>query len=518
MKRSGLICSVVAGLLAGTLCQGVAADAARDPEAVRQAFTAVAARLDKGGDLMVVANVDGMIERSMADIVEIMSTATVDDAKAKEAMAIVKKLHAFLKKNGFYAINGLGMSSVPRADGQNVVKMFISRDAEAAMLPLWRACVGGAPRELQSIRFLPANTELARAGTADIKQLWALIQKGVSEVAPAEAAQQFAQGIEGAAKMIGTPVDQLIGSIGADSVIGIQFSSDAKITIPAGEKQMAIPSPSLLLAMQVKDDTLMALVKGQVAKMGMPLTESQVEGTTIYSMNLPVPVVPVQLAMAQHKGYLLIGTTAQTLTDAIKAYAGKGGLIATAAYKVAFAGQPAKNNGIAYVSERFGEIIRSIEESAMALAPATGAQDKASRELVQRLLDRQQNYGCAITIMNYKSGVRASGTTSASGQQLVVSMAIAPVGMMAAIAIPSFVKARQAAQGNACINNLRLLDSAKEQAAMEQNLQNGAAVDEAAVTKYLPSAAIPVCSKGGTYTLGPIGTNPTCSQPGHVLP
>ncbi len=58
-----------------------------------------------------------------------------------------------------------------------------------------------------------------------------------------------------------TPVDQLIGSIGVDSVIGIQFSSDATIKIPAGEKQMAIPSPSLLLAMQVKDDTLMALVK-----------------------------------------------------------------------------------------------------------------------------------------------------------------------------------------------------------------------------------------------------------------
>ncbi len=30
--------------------------------------------------LLVVANVDGLIERSMADMVEIMSTATVDDA------------------------------------------------------------------------------------------------------------------------------------------------------------------------------------------------------------------------------------------------------------------------------------------------------------------------------------------------------------------------------------------------------------------------------------------------------
>lgn len=508
---AGLLVVSVSALQAGV-------QEGRDPEAVRQAYTAVASRLDQGGDLMIVANVDGLLERFMTDLVEIASATAGDDEKSEQAKQTVPKLHDFLKKSGFYAVNGVGMSSVPRADGLNVVKTFVSRDAEAAVLPLWRACVGGAPRELQSLRFMPADTEMARAGTADIKQFWALIQALVARVAPPEAAEQFAQSIAGAAAMLGTSVDQLVGSIGADSAFGIQFSRDASITIPAGAEALSVPSPSMLFAVKVKDDTIMSLVKKQVAASGMPLTESQVEGTTVYSLNLPVPVVPVQLTLAQHNGFLLVGTMAQTVTDAIKAYANRGGLLAQESYKVAFSGQPIKNNGIAYISDRFGDVIRDIQESALAMAPATGAQDQASRDLVRRLLNRQQGYSCAITMMNYKSGVRASGTTASSGQQLVASMVVAPVGMMAAIAIPSFVKARSTSQGNACINNLRQLDSAKEQWALEQMKNDGDEADVTGVCEFIKGGTIPTCPQGGVYELNAIGSDPTCNIPGHVQP
>jgi len=509
---------VLAAVVAGSLTQGAVAQEGRDPEAVRQAYTAVASRLDQGGDLMIVANVDGLIERFMVDMVEIASTASGDDEASRQAGETVKKLHGFLKKNGFYAVSGVGMSSVPRADGLNVVKTFVSRDAEAAVLPLWRAFVGGAPRELHSLRFLPSDTEMARAGTADIKQFWALVQGAVAQVAPPESATQFAQSVAGATAMLGASIDDLVGSVGADSALGIQFSREANIMLPTETEALSIPSPSILVAIKVKDDTIMSLVKRQVAATGMPLTESQVEGTTVYSLALPVPMVPVQLTLAQHDGFLVVGTTTQVVTDAIKAYANRGGLLAEEGYKVAFAGQPVKNNGIAYVSDRFGEIVRSIQESALAMAPATGAKDQASRDLVQRLISRQQRYSCAITMMNYKSGVRASGTSASSGQQLVASMAIAPVGMMAAIAIPSFVKARETSQKNACINNLRQIDSAKEQWAMAGQKADGDAPDVAAACQYIRGSTAPTCPKGGTYEFNPIGSTPTCSIPGHEMP
>ncbi|HEX7631870.1 MAG TPA: prepilin-type N-terminal cleavage/methylation domain-containing protein, partial [Lacunisphaera sp.] len=42
-----------------------------------------------------------------------------------------------------------------------------------------------------------------------------------------------------------------------------------------------------------------------------------------------------------------------------------------------------------------------------------------------------------------------------------IMIVVAIIGLLAAIAIPNFVKARQTAQTNACINNLRIIDAAK---------------------------------------------------------
>src|SRR5208282_4862712 len=52
-----------------------------------------------------------------------------------------------------------------------------------------------------------------------------------------------------------------------------------------------------------------------------------------------------------------------------------------------------------------------------------------------------------------------------------IMIVVAIIGLLAAIAIPNFVKARTTSQQNACINNLRLIDAAKQQWALEQRQQ-----------------------------------------------
>jgi len=91
------------------------------------------------------------------------------------------------------------------------------------------------------------------------------------------------------------------------------------------------------------------------------------------------------------------------------------------------------------------------------------------------------------------------------------------IGILLAIAVPNFVRARETSRGRTCVANLKQYDSAKEQHAMEARLASGAAVTNAnLVPTYLKKT--PVCPSGGTYTIGAVGTDPSCSIAGtHVL-
>jgi hypothetical protein len=110
---------------------------------------------------------------------------------------------------------------------------------------------------------------------------------------------------------------------------------------------------------------------------------------------------------------------------------------------------------------------------------------------------------------------------------LGVAWAIFVIPLMLAIAIPNFVKARSTAQANACINNLRQIDAAANQFALEHSKTNGEAINfPDDLTPYIRLNAqgkIPSCPAGGVYSLKRVGDIPTCSldttvTPAHVLP
>ena len=98
-----------------------------------------------------------------------------------------------------------------------------------------------------------------------------------------------------------------------------------------------------------------------------------------------------------------------------------------------------------------------------------------------------------------------------------IMIVVAIIGLLAAIAVPSFVRARTTSQTNACINNLRQIDGAKDQWAIETGLVDGDAALNAEVDAYLKTT--PACPASGVYTYEVIGSNPSCSIGGlHILP
>ena len=109
-----------------------------------------------------------------------------------------------------------------------------------------------------------------------------------------------------------------------------------------------------------------------------------------------------------------------------------------------------------------------------------------------------------------------------------IMIVVAIIGLLAAIAIPNFIKARATSQANACINNLRQIDAAANQFAIEKGKTTGATISfPNDLTPYIrlnAAGSIPPCPVGGDYYQdNTVCVPPTCSlgssvTPAHVLP
>ena len=94
-----------------------------------------------------------------------------------------------------------------------------------------------------------------------------------------------------------------------------------------------------------------------------------------------------------------------------------------------------------------------------------------------------------------------------------IMIVVAIIGLLAAIAIPNFVKARATSQANACIN--------------EKSKTTGSAINfPTDLTPYIKlnsAGSLPPCPAGGTYSDATVGAIPQCSlgstvTPAHVAP
>jgi prepilin-type N-terminal cleavage/methylation domain-containing protein len=114
-------------------------------------------------------------------------------------------------------------------------------------------------------------------------------------------------------------------------------------------------------------------------------------------------------------------------------------------------------------------------------------------------------------------------TSNKAGFTLVeIMIVVAIIGLLAAIAIPNFVRARQTSQTNACINNLRQIDGAMQQVALEKGLKAGDACLPADIAPYVGRKGTgddvycpltPLVNFGGySASITAVGTPPACAN------
>jgi len=84
------------------------------------------------------------------------------------------------------------------------------------------------------------------------------------------------------------------------------------------------------------------------------------------------------------------------------------------------------------------------------------------------------------------------------------------IAILLAIAVPNFLHARETSRAKSCQGNLRQVETAKEQWAMDTKAAATATPGWSdLVTTYIKTK--PKCPSSGTYTIGNMSTRPTCS-------
>lgn len=109
-----------------------------------------------------------------------------------------------------------------------------------------------------------------------------------------------------------------------------------------------------------------------------------------------------------------------------------------------------------------------------------------------------------------------------------IMIVVAIIGLLAAIAIPNFVRARTTSQQDACLNNLKQIDGAKQTWALEHYLPPSAIPQDTDIQPYLGRGAggsLPYCpadsnqSFDTSYSPNNLQTAPSCliNPSNHVI-
>jgi hypothetical protein len=481
--------------------------------AEKTSFDAVTSKLDKGGNFYLYLSTEQALGGLSAKLDSLSNflggLPTGHDEEIGKAFDFAKSL---LKDSGIEQISGVGMSSIAREPGFYYSKLVVHHYPGQGDGLIW-SVMGKASHPLTDLDLLPESTVLASFADLDVPLLWTNIKTHLQQLGVPQVSDGLAAFPGQFLGLTGLDFDAALASLGGDYGFLITMDEQKKVSLPLPGAAMEIPSPAIAIIAKVKSDLIFNRVD-ELTKDNAMVVRVNTPELKMRTMNIPLPL-PIELRPSiARSGDLLVLSSSDTLVhEILDVKAGKKkSFKTTAEFARLSQGIPGEGNSFSIVADRFMKSILEIQQQTLT---NQGKLTPAQVQAMQHMFNNATNYGAYSVGANGSEGWEGYANGSQSIQAAMAGGAFA-AGALAAIAIPNFTRARATSQENACINNLRLIDSAKQRWALEKNKTSTDTPTMSDLLPYLNKA--PVCPKGGAYTIGPVGEKPTCSVPGHVLP
>jgi len=484
--------------------------------AEKTSFTEVTSQLDPGGNFYMYLGTAQWLDGLSAKVSNWRQTFTdTPGLKPEDATNVNKAFDVasrVIKYSGIEDVSGVGLSSVEIEKGMFRNKALLHHYPGQGNGFLWKLA-GKESHPLTGLDFLPADTGLAIFSDADLPLLWSVAQKEIaqSDLPQAQAwLEKLPVNFEQKTKV---KWDTFLNSLGGEFGLVITLDPSNNIPIPLPTGELVMPQPGILVVVKVNDDTIFNRIDQQLKANPQIITVDKA-GLKMRTWPLPLPFVgELRPSTASSGGYLFIATSDALIDNALAVKSGQNsGLKATDEFKHLAQGLPDQGNQFCYMGRRFAETLIQVQQQVMANSTKSEPQ---MAQWMQSFYRNRPAFAYSVGV-NTSEGCLTVGNSSQSYATAVLLPAVAMSGMMAAIAIPNFVKARATSQENACINNLRQIDAAKNEWALEKGKTSSATPTREDLLPYL--SKWPVCPAGGTYTIGPVSVQPTCSISGHQLP
>jgi hypothetical protein len=504
--------------------------------AEKTSFSEVTSQLDPGGSLYAYVGTEpwlGRVSKEIGGFKETLSSLPGQSDRDREMVGkVVDLVQRLVQRSGLEEVSGAGWSGIALEKDFYRSKFVLHHYPGKGSGGLW-SVLGAHPHNLDALDLLPTNTVMAAFSDLELAEVWAILQKEAASSGIPELEEVFQKLPGEFAKNVGLDFDKTLASLGGE--VGIIMTTDEskpeRLPMPGGS--LTIPTVELMLVVKVDDSLIFDRVDKQlsqdenISKMVVRVDEADLKMRTV-PVPLPIPMA-LRPTVAMSGKYLFVATSEGMVRAALAARSGKG-LKNTPEFKRLAAGLPQQGNNFGYVSPKFGETISTILQGAIASMP----QQAAERQMVSKIASYVQvPYGYSVGANTPEGWVVAGNgnRNPSAGFAVALVMPMSAMAIVPAIALPAFAKARAVAQAqgqggggrtssqrNACINNLRQLDGAKEQWALENKKDISATPlmsDLIGTAKYIKVQ--PVCPQGGEYTLGSMGEKPRCSIPGHRL-